>query len=72
MGFDYVDANGDGAVSAAEVEAMMEKHGPPEGAFIKLVMRSTDDDWPELTKEQADEIEAWVNDQLANGGTITK
>ena len=38
----------------------------------KLKAHLKDADWPELSPEQMKEIEDWVKDQLADGGTITK
>lgn len=71
MAFDYVDADGNGEIDAAELGNVLKEHGGDRMLLrVKAVMKG--DDWPELTPEQWQELEDWGKDQLANGGTITK
>jgi len=77
--FDYVDANGDGAIDLKELKAAMKKHGPPPKkgklqirlSAKKFIQAQTQ--WPKLSKEQEKEIEDWVVEELTTGEkTITK
>ena len=66
--FDAVDTNGNGKLSYGELKAAWEAHEKEmESAFIqvKTMMGAKRD--IELTKEQEDEIEAWVKEKLTTG-----
>merc|ERR1712100_467049 len=63
--FEAVDTNDDGALDLNEVEAAIEAH---EGSFLKIKAKAKED---ELTAEQEAEVKPWVENELANGGTIT-
>ena len=76
--FDYVDANGDGAIDLEELKAAMKKHGPGKKDDLQMRMGAQEfiqaqAQWPKLSKEQQKEIEDWVVEELTTGEkTITK
>ena len=66
--FNEVDANGNGKLSYGELKAAWEAHEKDmESAFVqvKSMIRSKRD--VELSKDQEEEIEAWVKDKLSTG-----
>merc|ERR1719498_1483932 len=65
--FDAVDTNGNGKLSYSELQAAWEHHEKESAAFlqVKSMMGAKRD--IKLTKEQEDEIEAWVKEKLTTG-----
>ena len=75
--FDMADTNGDGELDGAEIAAAwgqekVQLKTKAKKVAKKIMLKLKQPDFPELTEEQEQEIEDWVEDQLADGGTITK
>jgi Ca2+-binding EF-hand superfamily protein len=83
-GFDEVDADGDGELTAEEIGAAFPpqkpkkggKKGPKGGALLKMKNKLKNKlrlkNKSKQEEEGVNEFEAWAGEQLANGGTITK
>ena len=69
--FDRADTNKNGAIDRQELEAAI-KHVEKHGIDLKAVPQMFAKRDIELTPEQEEEIKAWVESELKDGGDITK
>merc|ERR1712100_424898 len=70
--FDAADTNGDGELDLDEVQAAVaaeEEIKIPYKKYFKRFLRTKDE--PEMSEEEEDEVKAWAEKELADGGTIT-